>query len=288
MVRVGAHVSIAGSIDKSVDRASDLGCDTFQIFSRNPRGWRFKELSGDVVYEFRRKLEDSGMYPPVDHMPYLPNFASPKEEVLQKSIVALEVELDRCDVLGIPYLVTHLGSHLGSGKEEGLKRTVVAIQEALSHAENQVMLLLEITANTKNSVGGSFQDLGWIMEQVDDADRVGLCFDTCHAFAAGYELRTKEGLENTLEEVERLIGLDQMKVIHLNDSKGELGSKKDRHEHIGLGEIGADGFKVILRNPVIRSRPLILETPTDERRDHSGNIKAVRDLAMMETLDVPD
>ena len=279
MVRLGVHVSIAGSIDRAVDRAVERGCETFQIFSRNPRGWRFKELSEEVAEEFKRKLGRSGIYPPVDHMPYLPNLASSKEEIYRKSVVALVVELERCGALGIPYLVTHLGSHGGAGKDVGLKRTVDAIGEALSKVENDVVLLLEITADTKNSVGGSFEDLAWIIERVGQEDRTAICFDTCHAFAAGYELRTEEGLADTLEEIDRAVGLDSMKVVHLNDSKGGLGSKKDRHEHIGLGEIGVNGFKAILRHPVIRARPLILETPVDERRDDVENMRVTRELA---------
>ena len=279
MVKVGVHVSIAGSIDKAVDRAVEKGCDTFQIFSRNPRGWRFKELSDEVAQEFKRKLESSGIYPPVDHMPYLPNLATPKDDVYQKSVEALTVELERCGSLEIPYLVTHLGSHLGTGKDYGLKRTVFAIEKALSNSDNQVMLLLEITAGSKNSVGGSFEDLGWIMERVDQEERMGLCFDTCHAFVAGYEMRTEVDLNQTMENLDQAVGLDRLKVVHLNDSKGGLGSKLDRHEHIGLGEIGEAGFEVILSHPAIRSKPLILETPVDERRDDLGNIAVVRKLS---------
>ena len=279
MVKVGAHVSIAGSIDRAVDRAEEIGCDSFQIFSRNPRGWRFKEISEEVAQEFKRKLKRSGMHPPVDHMPYLPNLATPKEDVYQRSVEALALELERCEILGIPYLVTHLGSHLGSGKVEGLNRTVEAIIKALSSSENDVMLLLETTSDSKNSVGGSFKDLAEIMSRVDREDRVGACFDTCHVFVAGYEVRTKEGLEETLDNFDRTIGLERMMVVHLNDSKGPLGSKLDRHEHIGLGEIGEEGFRLILNHPAIRTRPLILETPTDERRDDRGNIAKVRELA---------
>jgi len=279
MVKVGAHVSIAGSIDRAVDRAGKIGCDTFQIFSRNPRGWRAKEISEEVAQEFKRKLKRSGMHPPVDHMPYLPNLATPKEDVYRKSVDALALELERCEILGIPYLVTHLGSHLDSGKEVGLNRTVDAIIRALSAFENDVILLLETTSDSKNSVGGSFEDLAEIMSRVDREDRVGACFDTCHAFVAGYELRTEEGLEETMEKFDRTIGLERMKVVHLNDSKGPIGSKLDRHEHIGLGEIGEEGFRLILNHPTIRTRPLILETPSDERRDDLGNIALVRELA---------
>ena len=279
MVRVGVHVSIAGSIDRAVDRAEEIGCDTFQIFSRNPRGWSFKEISQEAAEEFKRKLKRTGIGPAVDHMPYLPNFATPKEEVYQKSVEALALELERCDLLGIPYLVTHLGSHLESGKEEGLRRTAEAIKKAISATENGVILLLETTSGSKNSVGGSFEDLADIMRRVDREDRVAACFDTCHAFAAGYEVRSEEGLEETLEEFDEEVGLEKILVVHLNDSKGVRGSKLDRHEHIGLGAIGEDGFRQILRHPAIRGRTLILETPVDDRRDDRGNIAKVRELA---------
>ncbi len=279
MVIVGAHVSIAGSIDKAVERAQALGCDTFQIFTRNPRGWRYKELSEEVAEEFKRKVKSSGMISPVDHMPYLPNLASPKEETYRKSIDALAVELDRCDVLGISHLVTHLGSHLGAGKEVGFERIGEAVRNAFSRVENDVMILLETTADTKNSMGGSFQDLRQVMDVVDQEDRLGVCLDTCHVFAAGYELRTKTGLRETMDLFDQIIGLDRLRLVHLNDSRGGLGSKLDRHQHIGLGEIGKAGFGVILADPEIRRRPLILETPVDETRDDKGNIRVVRELA---------
>ncbi|MEA2045865.1 MAG: deoxyribonuclease IV [Euryarchaeota archaeon] len=279
MVIVGAHVSIAGSIDKAVERAQALGCDTFQIFTRNPRGWRYKELSEEVAEEFKRKVKSSGMISPVDHMPYLPNLASPKEETYRKSIDALAVELNRCGVLGISHLVTHLGSHLGAGKEVGFERIGEAVRNAFSRVENDVMILLETTADTKNSMGGSFQDLRRVMDVVDQEDRLGVCLDTCHVFAAGYELRTKTGLRETMDLFDQIIGLDRLRLVHLNDSRGGLGSRLDRHQHIGLGEIGEAGFEVILTDPEIRRRPLILETPVDETRDDKGNIRVVRELA---------
>lgn len=279
MLRVGAHVSIAGSIDRAVDRAADIGCDTFQIFSRNPRGWRVKDISEETAEEFKRKMGRGGIGPAVDHMPYLPNFATPREDVYEKSVEALTLELDRCDILGIPYLVAHLGSHLDATKEEGLRRTSDAIIKALSSSENGVILLLETTSGSKNSVGGSFEDLAEIMGRVDRDERVAACFDTCHAFAAGYEMRTEEGLEATLADFDGDVGLERIKVVHLNDSKGPRGSKLDRHEHIGLGEIGLEGFRHILRHPAIRRLPLILETPVDDRRDDRGNISLVRELS---------
>ncbi len=277
MVKVGVHVSIAGSLDLAVDRAKDAGCDVFQIFSRNPRGWAYPPLSGGVVREFRAKVKTTGIIP-VSHMPYLPNFASPKEDIFGKSVASLTAELDRCGQLGIPYLVTHLGHHLGDGMAAGRTRVIRAITTALASSEADVTLLLENTAGEKNSVGSSFEHIRAIIGGLPDARRIGVCFDTCHAFAAGYELRTEGGLDETLAQFDEQIGLQNLRVIHLNDSKGDRGSGLDRHEHIGMGFIGEDGFRRILHHRAISSLPLICETPVDERRDDRGNIAKVREL----------
>jgi deoxyribonuclease-4 len=284
MVRVGVHVSIAGSIDKAVDRAQEKGCDTFQIFSRNPRGWKIKALTETDISRFIEKLNRTGLFPPVDHMPYLPNLAAPTDDVYEKSVAALTEELERCNALQIPYLVTHLGSHRGSGKETGLQRIVDAIDAAFSGVDeaNGVMLLLENTAGTKNSMGGTFEDIRNIMDRLEHKDRIGICFDTCHAFAAGYELRTEENLDKTLQHFDEVLGLEQLKLVHLNDAKGGLDSRLDRHEHIGLGYIGEAGFRVILNDARLRELPMILETPIDARRDDLGNLQKVRELATRE------
>ncbi|MCK9298573.1 deoxyribonuclease IV [Methanoculleus sp. YWC-01] len=280
MVLVGCHVSIAGSIDRAVGRALDAGCDTFQIFSRNPRGWKVKDLDPDLAEAFRAAVSSSGIAPVVDHMPYLPNPASPDAEIYEKSVAALAGELRRCSLLGIPYLVTHLGHHRGAGMEAGQERVVAAINRAFEDAgESGVMLLLENTAGEKNSVGTTVDDLSRIMDGINAKERVGICFDTCHAFAAGYDLRTPEGVDAVLGELDDQIDLSRLRVVHLNDCKGDLGSGLDRHEHIGLGSIGEEGFRHILRHPVVRSLPLICETPVDERRDDTGNIAKVRELA---------
>ena len=278
MVQVGVHVSIAGGIANAVDRAVERGCDVFQIFSRNPRGWRIKDLSPEDSESFVVKLESSGIGPVFDHMPYLPNLASPKDGVYSNSVETLTTELLRCGQLHIPYLVTHLGSHLGAGRKEGLKRIVEAINSAFSAAENSVMLLLENTAGTKNSMGGSFGDMAGIIDALD-SKRVGVCLDTCHLFASGYELRTPDGLDRTIDDFNSRIGLEKLKLIHLNDSKGSLGSGLDRHEHIGLGAIGEIGFKTILGCEKIMALPFILETPIDSRRDDLENMLVARDLA---------
>jgi deoxyribonuclease-4 len=278
MVNVGVHVSISGSLDLAVDRAKDAGCDVFQMFSRNPRGWAVQPPTDEVCNKFRAKVKTIGIMP-VDHMPYLPNLASPKNEIYEKSVQALTTELDRCGVLGIPFLVTHLGHHLGDGIAGGRARVIRAINMALGASDNNVMLLLENTAGEKNSVGSSFEHIHGIIEGLDKQERVGICFDTCHAFAAGYDMRTDEGIADTLAQFDELVGIRNLKVVHLNDTKGDKGSGLDRHEHIGMGFIGEDGFRSILHHPVFRDLSLICETPVDERRDDAGNIAKVRELA---------
>jgi len=278
MVKVGVHISIAGSLDRAVDRAKAAGCDVFQMFSRSPRGWGFARLSDETRNAFIGKIRLSGIMP-VDHMPYLPNLASPKPEIYKKSIAALSAELDRCGRLEIPYLVTHLGHHLGDGIAGGRSRVIGAINTALENSGNNVILLLENTAGEKNSVGSSFEHIRGIMDGLEKINRIGVCLDTCHAFAAGYELRTETGIEETLAQFDDHIGMRNLRIIHLNDSKGDRGSALDRHEHIGIGFIGEDGFRCILHHPVLSALPLICETPVDDRRDDVGNIEKVRELA---------
>ncbi|MDD1715194.1 MAG: deoxyribonuclease IV [Methanoregulaceae archaeon] len=279
MVNVGVHVSIAGSIALSVGRAKEAGCDTFQIFSRNPRGWGFRDLNPDEAAAFRDNVRISGLSPPVDHMPYLPNLATGNRDVYDKSVAALSAELSRCSILGIPYLVTHLGHHKGEGMTKARVQVITAINDCLSETEEGVMLLLENTAGEKNAVGSSFEDITAVLDCIEKKDRVGVCLDTCHAFGAGYDLSTEHGLEFTLSSFDDLIGLGRCRLIHLNDSRGQLGKGLDRHEHIGMGNIGEDGFVRILSNEFFRSRPLICETPVDERRNDSANILKVRELA---------
>ncbi len=275
-MRVGVHISIAGSLDRSVERALKIGCNTFQLFTRNPRGWSFSDIPPEVITSFRDRLSKTDITPVVDHMPYLPNLASPNDEVYKKSVDTLKAELKRCSLLGIPYLVTHLGSHLGSGEKLGCSRLVSALNSALE-TESDCMILLENTGGQKNSMGTTFEDIRTIIDRVERQEKVGFCFDTCHAFIGDYDVKTKIG--EILDELDRVIGLDRLKVVHLNDSKGDLGSHLDRHEHIGLGRIGEDGFKLILSDRRIRSLPLIMETPVDSRRDDRGNIQKAYELA---------
>lgn len=279
MVKLGVHVSISGTLDQAPDRARELECDTFQMFTRNPRGWNFSKLSQDEVKEFRRKTSTYDLAPVVTHMPYLPNLSSPRKAIYNKSVKSLVAEVERCSTLGIPYVVTHLGSHLGEGQETGLERLVSAINITFEKNKNDVWVLLENTAGTKNSMGSTFEEIQRIIDGIENKERVGICFDTAHAFAAGYDIRTPHGVNATMEKFDSVLGLDQLKLIHLNDSKVELGAGRDRHEHIGLGYIGEEGFRALFKHDAVRELPFIMETPIDDRRDEAGNIKKVRELS---------
>jgi deoxyribonuclease-4 len=280
-VQIGLHVSISGSIDKAVDNAMALKCTAFQIFTRNPRGWAAKNLVKEEVENFKAKLASSK----IDcaaicaHMPYLPNLSSPKKDLYKKSLDTFVNEVKRCGVLGVPQLVIHLGSHLDTGTQMGIKNLVNACNTAAAKADNGVMILLENTAGQKNSIGSRFEELKQILEMVEPRKRFGVCFDTCHAFAAGYDLRSKDKVQDVIAEFDKYVGMENLHIVHLNDSKGELNCNVDRHEHIGLGYIGEVGFRAILAQKEFRKLPLILETPIDDRRDDVGNLQKVRELA---------
>lgn len=277
-MKLGLHLSIKGSIDRVVDRAVEKDCNTLQMFSRNPRGWRSRKLDLEEIESFKMKLRQSRIEPVFIHTPYLLNLASPKKVVYRKSAEALRDELHRAAELGIPYVVTHLGSHLGSGRVSGLRRIVYSINNSLYAVKNNVILLLENPAGTKNSIGSSFEDIECIASQIDDNRRIGMCFDTCHAFAAGYDLVSRRAVEHVLQRLDETIGFKEVKLVHLNDSKGDLGCGIDRHEHIGMGRIGERGFRNILKSR-LGQLSLILETPVDKRRSDLENLKKVRELA---------
>ncbi len=277
VLRLGLHVSIRGNLDEAIDRAVEKGCNTMQLFTRNPRGWRYKPLDLKVVECFIDRLCASDIQPVFAHMPYLPNLASPSKDVYLKSVESLTVELNRCSQLKIPYLVTHLGSDLGTGKKAGLMRIVNALNSALGQFEGKTVTLLENTAGSTNSIGSTFEEIQHVIEGVRKDERVGVCLDTCHAFAAGYDLATSTGLKRTLQRFNEVVGLNRLRLVHLNDSKGGLRCRWDRHDHIGLGKIGEDGFINILASP-LGEFPLILETPIDERRNDVGNLYKVMEL----------
>ena len=279
-MQIGCHVSISGSIDKAIDNAVERECSAFQIFTRNPRGWAAKELVDYDIKNFKEKLKASKIerFATCAHMPYLPNLSSPKDEGFEKSVNSLIEELERCGKLGIPYLVTHLGSHLGTGEEVGMKRLVKGLTKA-GQVKNDVMILLENTAGQKNSVGADFVQLGEIFRQLKPANKFGICFDTCHAFVSGYDLRTENDVKETFKEFEKHVGMENLKILHLNDAKGELGCNLDRHYHIGLGSIGEEGMAAVIKLITKKKIPIVLETPIDDTRDDFENVRIVKELA---------
>ena len=279
-MQVGCHVSASGSIDKAVDNAVERNCTAFQIFTRSPRSWHAKELTKEVIDAFKSKLKDSKIdrFAICAHMPYLPNLATPKNDGFEKSVKTLINEVERCAQLGIPYLVTHLGSHLGTGEEAGIKRLVDGLTKA-GQTKNDVMILLENTAGQKNSVGSDFQQLGEIFKQLKPGKKFGVCLDTCHAFVAGYDLRTKEKVKETFKEFDKHVGIENLKILHLNDARGELGCNLDRHYHLGLGGIGEEGITSVVKFANKEKIPIILETPIDDDRDDFENVKIAKGCA---------
>jgi deoxyribonuclease-4 len=275
---LGAHVSISGAIHMSVDRAVELGCTTFQIFTRNPRGWTYTKLKKAEVDEFRRKFEAAGFRVAMAHMPYLPNIASPKKDIYEKSVRSLVAELERCGALGLELLVVHVGSHLGAGLEKGVEQVANAVNRAVEAVDNQVKVLLENMAGQRNSCGSRFEDIAEILSRVKNADRVGVCLDTCHLLAAGYDIRSEEAVDATISRFDKVVGLNRLWAVHLNDSKGALGSGLDRHEHIGMGNIGENGFKAFINHPAIRDKPMVIETPEDELGNYATDLAKLRKL----------
>ena len=279
-MQVGCHVSASGSVDKAIDNAVERNCSAFQIFTRSPRSWHAKDLTKEVIDAFKSKLKDSKIdrFATCAHMPYLPNLATPKDDAFEKSVNTLISEVERCAQLGIPYLVTHLGSHLGTGEEAGIKKLVEGLTKA-GQTKNDVIILLENTAGQKNSVGSDFKQLGEIFKQLKPGKKFGVCLDTCHAFVAGYDLRTADKVKETFKEFDKHVGIENLKILHLNDARGEIGCNLDRHYHLGLGGIGEEGIKSVVKFANKKKIPIILETPIDDDRDDFENVKIAKGYA---------
>ena len=278
---LGIHVSIGCGLDRAVDNAVMLGCTAFQIFTRNPRGWEAKKISDNDVINFKKKLALSRIdrFATFGNMPYLPNLSHPEAVPFIKSLSLLIDETKRCSRLGIPYLVTSLGNHKGIGEEKGIETLVKAFTKAARETPSDVTLLLKNNAGAHNDVGSSFEKLASIFQQLKTFGRIGICLNTCHLFLAGYDLRNETTVTQTLKKFDELIGFENLKVIELADSKGEIGSGLDRHEHIGLGKIGEEGLRHVIKFANSKKIPMILETPIDNRRDSLGNIKKVIELS---------
>jgi deoxyribonuclease-4 len=261
MLKLGAHMSMAGGFDKAVERAHAVDSDALQIFTKNQNQWKAREIKDDEVERFRAKLAELEIGPVVAHDSYLINLASPKDELWEKSIAAFREELERCETLGIPYLVTHPGSHTGSGAEAGIQRIIEALDRVHSDLPGyQVMTLLETTAGQGSNLGSTFEELASMMSGIQGPERVGICLDTCHIFVAGYDIRGPETYAETMQRFDDVIGIEQIKALHFNDAKQDLGSRKDRHHLIGKGFIGSCGFWNFMNDDRLDGVPALLET----------------------------
>ena len=262
MPLLGAHVSTSGGVDKAPANGKGLGCDAIQVFTRNQMQWRARPLSELEIAGFREGLKDCRIQTTVSHDSYLINLGSHEPVTLQKSLEAFADEIERCEQLGISFLVFHPGSHVGSGEAAGLQRIADSLNAVLGQKQkHRTQVLLENTAGQGSNLGYRFEQLADILAKTENPSRLGVCLDTCHLFASGYDLRTRSTYEATFEEFDAIVGLGRVKVFHLNDSKKSLGSRVDRHENIGKGELGLEPFRFLLNDPRFAGLPMLLETP---------------------------
>ncbi|RKY88179.1 deoxyribonuclease IV [candidate division KSB1 bacterium] len=277
---LGAHMSIAGGVDKSIERGYSIGCSSIQIFTKSNNQWKAKELKDDEILRFKQNRVKYHINPIVAHDSYLINLAANRKEVLKKSIESFFIEMERCELLNIPYLVMHPGAHLGAGEDEGMKVLIDSFNQLLERSKGfKVIICLETTAGQGTNLGYRFEHIARIIDSVMDKNRFGCCYDTAHTFAAGYDIRDEKAYNKTMKEFDEVIGMEKLKVIHLNDSKKELGSKIDRHEHIGKGFLGLEAFRFIMNDERFVNIPKILETPKgpDMKED-------IENLAVLKSL----
>lgn len=276
MRRIGVHTSIAGGLHKSHERARTLGCTTLQIFSHNPRGWAVKELSEKEVKLFRALRSQLDLSPVYIHTSYLINIATHDSLLRARSLALLITEMDRADTIGADYVILHTGSGRGDLKVNSQKRAVKVLNEVAQHRTWKAKLLLENTAGERGDISSAIEDLALIMHDTKGNLIGGVCIDTCHLFAAGYDIRQKNVVKDIMKTFRKIIGPGQVKCIHLNDAKGSVGSHLDRHEHIGKGKIGTRGLQQFMNETSFRTIPLILETPKKNESDDPMNLKKVR------------
>ena len=281
MPLLGAHMSIEGGLHKAFERISLVKGRSLQIFSKNQRQWRAPALHVSEIEQFSKARQQWGQGPVAIHDSYLINLANPDTIKANRAVNAFAAEIIRAGQLDIPYLIMHPGSHVGVGCEKGLAQLTANLDRAFKQADRatSVMVLLETTAGQGTGLGASFEELAHVITHSKYSERLGVCFDTCHAFAAGYDISTKAGYKKTFADFESIIGLNRLKFFHLNDSKKELGSKVDRHAHIGKGEIGLEGFRLLMNDPRFIHHPMVLETPKEKNlKEDIENLKLLRSL----------
>ncbi len=274
MLRIGAHTSIAGGVDNAVEEQLEYDGNCGQIFTHSPQVWQDPNIDDEEAERFRTVSEEHGVGPWVIHSSYLVNLCTPKEDLRRKSIDSMQAELDAAATLDIPYVNVHLGAHTGAGVEGGLDNAASALEEL--SVPDGVTVLIESDAGSGTKLGGSFEEIAGVL------DRCGLdldvCLDTAHMFAAGYDLSTAEGVEETFEDFEETVGLEHLRCIHLNDSKHACGTNKDEHAHIGEGLIGEVGMRAVINHEAVEGLPLVLETPTEDGKSYAWNVERVREL----------
>jgi deoxyribonuclease-4 len=276
--RLGAHMSIAGGVQRAIERGARVGCQTIQIFLKSNVQWEAKPYSAQEVRAFRELQTASGIRPVFAHGCYLINLAAADEQVYARSVAALADEIHRADQLGLPFVVIHPGSHLGRGEAAGLRQVAQALKEILIRTAGcAAKIALETTAGQGSNLGHRFEHLAEIIERADGDGRLAVCLDTCHVFAAGYDIGAAKGCEKVFAEFERVIGFDRLVALHLNDSKNGLGSRLDRHEHIGKGKIGREGFRWIVNDARLQRLPMVLETPKGkDLKEDADNLRVLR------------
>lgn len=277
---LGAHMSTVGGVDTAVDRGTSIGCTTMQLFTKNNNQWFAKPLTEEVIANYKTKIATANISKVVSHDSYLINLCAANPDTLKKSLLAFADELERCELLGIPYLNFHPGAHVGAGEEEGIKKIIESLNIVHDKTKKfKVLSVVEVTAGQGTTLGYKFEQIEKIINGVDDKKRMAVCIDTCHIFAAGYDFRTEKTYEKTFKEFDEIVGLKKLVAFHINDSKKELGSRVDRHEHIGKGAIGLNGFRFLMNDKRFDEIPKILETPKeDDMHEDIENMKTLMKL----------
>ena len=273
-MRIGAHASIAGGVANAVDRQLEEGGNCGQIFSHSPQVWQSPSIDPDDATAFREATAAADIGPWLIHTSYLVNLCTPKDDLREKSIASMQEEVDAASALGLPYVNVHLGAHTGAGERQGLANAVDALDAV--EVPDDVTILIESDAGSGTKLGGAFEHLATVLDE--STHDLGMCLDTAHAFAAGYDISTAAGVDETVAALASTVGLDRLAAIHLNDSKHACGTNKDEHAHIGEGEIGEAGMQAVINHPELATVPMVLETPTEDGRSFAWNIQKVRSL----------